>query len=310
MSPVLRRTTSAALLVLAPVALVIAWLVARPDLGERIATHFTLGGRADGFGSAGSFVALMTGISLVTAAVGVLVVLRAGGGSTPRPYVAVVAFTSWIVCTTSVAVLLAGRDVAPGRARSGWGDTLVSVLVALVLATAAALLLPPATSRVARTPLPTPGYELRPGERAIWIGTAHSQALVVASVVVAVVGAATLPVQATIGVTTLVIAILLAWLHSLTVRVDSSGLTAHFGPLAWPRVHVDLEDVDGISAQEIEPLRWGGWGYRFTRRGTALVVRRGPGLVIGRRGGSDLAITVDDPDGAAELVAALRRSPA
>jgi len=72
-----------------------------------------------------------------------------------------------------------------------------------------------------------------------------------------------------------------------------------------PRLRRATAEV--LSAEEIDPLGWGGWGVRLSRRGTAHVVRRGPGLVLGRRGGSELAITVDDPDGAAELVAALQR---
>jgi hypothetical protein len=294
-------------MLLAPTTLVGAWLIVRGDLGDRIATHFTASGRADGFGDTGNFVELMSVICLAAAAAGVVVLLRIGTGATPRPYVAVITFTTWIVATTSVAVLLAGRDVAPADARSGLGDTALCLLVSLALAAVAAVTVPPGRSSAARPPVPDASYALRPGERAAWVGTARSQGLVVAAIVVGVVGAVLLTVHRPIGVTTLVIAVLLAWLHTLTVRVDSSGLTAHFGPVSWPRVRVALGDVEGISATQIEPLRWGGWGYRLSRRGTALVVRRGPGLVVARRGSSDLAITVDDPDGAVQLVAALRQ---
>ncbi len=89
------------------------------------------------------------------------------------------------------------------------------------------------------------------------------------------------------------------------MRVDRAGVAAHFGPVGWPAFRTQLERIEAVEARQISPMQWGGWGFRIGPRGTALVVRRGPGLVIARRGASDLAITVDDADQAAELLNAL-----
>lgn len=94
-------------------------------------------------------------------------------------------------------------------------------------------------------------------------------------------------------------------MHVVTVRVDDAALTVAWGPARWPRVVVPVEQITGARAEHIEPLRWGGWGYRGLFRGTAAITRRGPGLVLGRRDRTPLAVTVDQPEGAADLVNAL-----
>ncbi|WP_286344156.1 hypothetical protein [Frondihabitans sucicola] len=58
-------------------------------------------------------------------------------------------------------------------------------------------------------------------------------------------------------------------------------------------------------AGTIEPSRWGGWGFRISGSGIAYVARRGPGIVISRRSGRSIAITVDNPEQRAALANAL-----
>jgi hypothetical protein len=61
---------------------------------------------------------------------------------------------------------------------------------------------------------------------------------------------------------------------------------AHFAPLVSPR-------------------GWGGWGYRWRpEKGTAVVVRRGPGLVVDLGNGRHFTVTVDDAEGAVKAIRA------
>jgi hypothetical protein len=81
-----------------------------------------------------------------------------------------------------------------------------------------------------------------------------------------------------------------------------------FGPFGFPAKQMPLERIERAEATEIDPLRWGGWGYRWAGPGrSAVVVRRGPGLVLDLRGGARFAITVDEPAPAAGLLNDLRR---
>lgn len=96
---------------------------------------------------------------------------------------------------------------------------------------------------------------------------------------------------------------LLVWaLAAIDVIVDARGLTVRssFGRFAWKRI--PAERIVHVEAIGIEPLRWGGWGYRLIKRGSAVVLRRGPGLRIDLVDGRVFAVTIDDPEPAAALL--------
>lgn len=93
-------------------------------------------------------------------------------------------------------------------------------------------------------------------------------------------------------------------LSSLEVRVEPQRVVAAYGPFGWPRRSVDLADVREVSAAQIEPLQWGGWGYRWIpwAHASAAVIRRGPGIVLGLEDGRRFAVTVDDAHAGAVAV--------
>ncbi len=83
---------------------------------------------------------------------------------------------------------------------------------------------------------------------------------------------------------------------TLEVRLGDHGLTVAFGRFAWPRRVIPLADVADASAIVVEPLEWGGWGYRWIpwANASAAVLRRGPGIALTLRDGRRFAVTVDD----------------
>ena len=99
----------------------------------------------------------------------------------------------------------------------------------------------------------------------------------------------------------------LAWLvSSLEVRLTSETFTVAFGPAAWPRRVIALADIAEASAIVVEPMQWGGWGYRWIpwARASAAVIRRGPGIALTLRDGRQFAVTVDDAVNGAKLTSA------
>ena len=98
----------------------------------------------------------------------------------------------------------------------------------------------------------------------------------------------------------------------LRVIVDRRGLRILAGPaegpLSVPVKRIPLTDILAASAEHIEPLKWGGWGYRVIPGRSALVLRAGPGLVLELRNGSRFAVTVDDPETPAGVLTELSRS--
>ena len=105
-----------------------------------------------------------------------------------------------------------------------------------------------------------------------------------------------------------VVGIALMWVSIVRVTASERGLRIAFGPFGVPAKHMPLERIERAEATEIEPLRWGGLGYRWAGPGrSAVVVRRGPGLVLDLRDGSRFVVTVDEPGRAAGLLNDLRR---
>lgn len=100
----------------------------------------------------------------------------------------------------------------------------------------------------------------------------------------------------------------LGWvLSSLEVRLSEEAFTVAFGPFGWPRRVVALADVTDSSAIVVDPLEWGGWGYRWIpwANASAAVIRRGPGIALALRDGRRFAVTVDDAVGGARATSAL-----
>lgn len=220
------------------------------------------------------------------------------------------------------SVLLAGVRIASVRANldaptweaasalSGW-----SVLVALAAALLAGLV--GALAAGSRPDLPPPVTEapdrvtVAPGEAVVWVGGASGRKLVVVSALL-LVGAALAVVFAppeprTILVVVLpVVALAVAAFGQVRVTAGPRGLTVACGWLGWPRLRVPIEDVADVVVEDVAPMSYGGWGLRQVPGATAVVVRRGEGLRIERRGGRAFVVTVDDAARAAGVLLAHR----
>jgi hypothetical protein len=150
---------------------------------------------------------------------------------------------------------------------------------------------------------------LPPDGRLVWVGhQAWSVARVLGPSLVAAGGVVTAirvaPESLVVGGTLVLVGILLWWFTSITVAVGPVGLKVRFGPLGWPAIRVPLARIERVELEDVEPLAYGGWGYRVVPGVRAVVIRRGVGLRIGRQGRPDLVVTVDDAATAAGLLAA------
>lgn len=159
-----------------------------------------------------------------------------------------------------------------------------------------------ASERIDATPV-------QAGEDLVWFGRQHTalgSATAAIGVLIGGLVVTVLPVDAPAfaygGLA--VIALLAVTFTSIRVVVGPAGLTVRFGPLGLPRIRVAAADVVEVRVEHVEPLAFGGWGYRVVPGARAVVVRRGEGFRVIRRGAPDLVITVDGARAAAGALAA------
>ncbi|MFF0200343.1 hypothetical protein [Streptomyces sp. NPDC005017] len=95
----------------------------------------------------------------------------------------------------------------------------------------------------------------------------------------------------------------LAFVH-VALRVDDECLEVRCGHIGVPRRRIPLSHVAGADFDpHVTPRHWGGWGYRWRpEKGTAVVVRRGEGVVLRLWDGHTFTITVDDAEAAVRVI--------
>jgi hypothetical protein len=103
---------------------------------------------------------------------------------------------------------------------------------------------------------------------------------------------------------------------SVDVSVSEHGVRVRAGAVHWPRVQLDLAEIEAAHAVDWKPLQWNlvsGWGYRGSLRlfrKAAWVLRSGPALELDLTGERRFVVTVDDAEEAAAVLNGLlvRRS--
>ncbi|MER5750379.1 hypothetical protein [Streptomyces sp. NPDC002088] len=103
----------------------------------------------------------------------------------------------------------------------------------------------------------------------------------------------------------------LAFVH-VDLKLDKESLEVRCGHIGLPRRRIPLSHVAGADfAPIVTPRHWGGWGYRWRpEKGTAVVVRRGEGVVLRLWDGHTFTITVDDAEAAVRVIRDRLRSNA
>ncbi|MCO8274975.1 DUF1648 domain-containing protein [Actinoplanes sp. TRM 88003] len=296
------RTLAAIVLIWLPVVITaVTWSDRLPD---RMATHWSGSGPADGFSSSRGFWLAMLIVGVVAGLAGIAAALRAGGASGLRYLLGTAGALAGSFAGLWVSTATATLD-NPADPRLGWrllyfvAGLAWGAVVALAAGPSPVAAQPPAE---AVTPL-----DLGPTERAAWSTTLRAPLLLavlgasaVLVAVVAYLGRAPIwPVLAVPLVAGLV-------LGRIRVTADRRGLRLIAGLVRIPLKTIPLTEIAGLEIARIEPLEWGGWGYRVTPGRSALVLRRGPGLVVHQTNGRRFAITLDDPRTPAALLTALQ----
>ncbi len=94
----------------------------------------------------------------------------------------------------------------------------------------------------------------------------------------------------------LLVALLAYNFSSLRVQAAESAVSIRFGPTGWPSRVITYADIQSADAIMVDPMKWGGWGYRWIpwAKASAAVIRRGPGIELLLKDGRRFVITVED----------------
>lgn len=305
-----------ALALVVPAVLGEVWSARLPRV---VATHWGVGGAADGSTELGTLTTrclTLGGVLTVVGTVAALVLLRQGRGSR-RPIVGTWVLLASAPAATLLTSLVTTLDAPHWRQASGpavaLGVLLGGVVTAGGLAALIAPTVPPRQVRDAAPGAETAG--LRPGERVDWAGRSTNVwlgALCVLTppVVVLLIGAltGTAPDRSAYLVPTGIGVLVALGTARVRASVDADGVTVWMGFLGMPRRDIPLSEISSATTEGLSLFGTGGLGVRTTVSGdTAYKCRGGPALVLTLRSARRVLVTVDRPGEAAGLVNDLLR---
>lgn len=276
------------------------------QLPARIATHWSGTGLPDGYSGAWSswLVCLVLSIVAGLVAIGAALAHDRSPGFARAVIVACatlagIAAFSWLI--SAAATLAAGSAAS---AELGWRIALIAIPFALGLGVWALLGRTPLRPRV--HPSHQPQMQLAPGEQAAWSQSLHSSMFLGLAIALLIAGGVQLAFGLLpSGTLIAVAAVVVAAFASIRCTADVRGLrVCLLGRVPIKRIRLDR--MASVSAETIDPLQWGGWGYRVMPGRSALVLRSGPGLVVQTTDGHTFAVTLPDPKTPAALLNALR----
>jgi hypothetical protein len=82
----------------------------------------------------------------------------------------------------------------------------------------------------------------------------------------------------------------------LRISVDSHGLKVVTALLGLSLKTIPLTEIESVHIDALEPLRWGGWGYRIVPGRSAIILRTGPGIVVTLNNGKQFAVSLENPE--------------
>jgi hypothetical protein len=299
-----RTLAVSALAVAAPVLALLTFLVTSGDTPDPLPSHWDLHGQVNGTTDATALALGFVVASTVVVLAELILVWAVNVATELMP--AVLCYVAWALALSYLQIPLAAAGAASaGDVNLPWYAVLV-VVVAPILPAALTWRLLPRSGEHAPTSIRHSSMVLGPTERVVWVGSAHSQPMRWIGGGSLVTAAATAFVLPWLALTLGVAGLTITAVSSIGVRIDDLGVHTLWGPVGWPRTTIPLSDIVSAASRDVEPLHWGGWGYRVGRHGVAAVVRAGSGLVIERRSHPTYAVTVDDADQAADVLEALR----
>ena len=311
----LRFTASMLVIPLAVTIAAFVWgLWAKPQLPDPMATHFWLDMSADDFASPGSFIASVAGTAIAVAVIfGAMTMTGISSMRAGKIFAGIGAGSIAYPPLLLVSVAHPQLGLYDARGFSLPVPNFIAAFVACgIIGLFVAVFIRPTVEPEDTVPAAAP-VAVTESTRAAWFGRGHASwvLMLILGIAAAVTAVPTVfairdgdtGLSFALGASTVLMA-LLAWMFAVVrVRIDATGVRWSLGP-GIPRGHIRFDAIRSVSAVELKPADWGGWGYRLGGKGTAILVRGGEGLRIEKASGSALFISVDDAARGAALAQA------
>jgi len=90
---------------------------------------------------------------------------------------------------------------------------------------------------------------------------------------------------------------LLVFESKAQVRIDTQGIHYKYWPIVWHWKLISWRDIENLEIKNVNPLNdFGGWGYRFGRKGNGIIMGSDKALYITRKMGKPFIITTARPE--------------
>lgn len=310
-----RTNWAAATLSVPLLVVIISWALWRDILPQEVASHWSDLGAADDSLPTQVLLLIAVIVTALAALTGVVVALLPGAHpAASRGLFLIAGFLAglfagfWLVSTA--LTLHAGS--ASAAVLGGW------ILAPLVMACWGAVSYAIAPKPVLTNTDTTKRIALTSSDSRMWSRTITGTVFAWTAVIMVIVGALVfggdlVSGQGSDGIfgagICAALAVLLASFIRLRITIDERGLRVASTLLHIPLKRIPLSrSIEAVDAAMLRPQDWGGWGYRVMPGRSALIMHAGPGLVIGTVTGKLFAISLDDPEEPAALLATLRDS--
>ncbi|HJX76821.1 hypothetical protein [Glutamicibacter sp.] len=100
----------------------------------------------------------------------------------------------------------------------------------------------------------------------------------------------------------LVLTPLVLGLCKIRVRITEDQVRVSSAIFAFPLRTISVNQIKEVRSEEISPMEWSGWGWRFFPGGSAVVLHRGEGLSFDLKDGKRFAVTISDSQRAAAIL--------
>lgn len=314
-----RQALSILSLWLPALAILLTGLAWRDRLPEMVPTHWGAAGPADAAGATSVVFYWTIGVAGVAALLGLILLLAPLNGPWVKRTAAAI---TGAIAIEALAIWLVSAAPSLGVA-DPYSVELGPWVMVLVLAPAYAavplFLYPPdltgSDRRVPTSPNPQ-AITIRSGS---WTQIETSKLFVAITLILLLVGVLILGALLFKGLTLLggwevllyaatLTVVAVFWSFKITVNEDGLRITSR---LFGVRIkHIAPGEIAEVTVMHIDPMKWGGWGYRLSPGRSALVLKEGPGLVVTTRDGKQFAVTVDDPEVPAGILLGLVSSGA